>query len=149
MIRIRTGILSDADAVFAISEASLPESWNMDSIRSELEGGELVRFLVAEDRDGLVGYIHWWMVLDEAQVMNIAVHPSRRRIGAGGRLLQAAIRSAREEGAASMVLEVREGNVPARKLYESAGFTVVASRKGYYPDNGENALFMVLNFVHM
>lgn len=33
MIRIRTGLLSDADAVFAISEASLPESWNMDSIR--------------------------------------------------------------------------------------------------------------------
>ena len=149
MIRIRPGLPSDADAVFAISAASLPEAWSMDSIRSELEGGNLIRFMVAEDQDGLVGFMHWWMVMDEAQVMNIAVHPTRRRMGAGKELLLAAIRSAREEGASTMVLEVREGNLPARSLYESVGFTVVANRPGYYPDNGENALIMALDFVHV
>jgi len=149
VIGLRFGTAADADAVFRISEASLGNPWSRESLRSEFDRPDTVRFLVAENGGGIVGFIHWWRILDEAQVMNLAVLPDHRRRGIGAALLREAIRLARNEGASSMVLEVREGNTAARGLYGSAGFAALATRTGYYPDNGENAVFMRLSFVQV
>jgi ribosomal-protein-alanine N-acetyltransferase len=149
MICIRAGQPEDLESVDAISRASLPQAWSRESLSTELDHHPTARFLVAADEGQVIGFIHWWMVLDEGQIMNLAVSPDHRNHGTGRALLDAAIRTACEAGAVSMVLDVREGNSAARNLYQSAGFQVVAVRRGYYADNGENALFMQRYFVQM
>jgi ribosomal-protein-alanine N-acetyltransferase len=57
-------------------------------------------------------------------------------------LLSAMLRHAHSHGAASATLEVRAGNAKARALYRGFGFRVVGRRKGYYKNNGEDAVLM-------
>lgn len=149
MMQIRPGRSGDLERIVEISRVSLPQAWSRESLSAELDNPARARFLVAEAAGQVIGFIHWWLVLDEGQIMNLAVNPDYRRHGAGRALLDAAVRSASESGAVSMVLEVREGSSAALGLYRSAGFSVIAVRRGYYSDNGENALFMQRSFVHV
>ena len=149
MMQIRPGRSGDLERIDEISRVSLPQAWSRESLQAELDEPARARFLVVEAEGQVIGFIHWRLVLDEGQIMNLAVNPDNRRHGAGRALLDAAVRSASESGAATMVLEVREGSAAALGLYRSAGFVVIAVRRGYYSDNGENALFMQRSFVHV
>ena len=75
--------------------------------------------------------------------MNIAVHPERQGYGIGRALMQHLIALANESGA-SIWLEVRRSNRPARGLYSSLGFSEVGCRPNYYPleDGREDAIVM-------
>ncbi len=92
----------------------------------------------------LMGYISLYHALDEMEILNIAVDPLYRRQGLGGYLLGKALHERKELGAHTAVLEVREGNEPARKLYEKLGFSQVGKRKKYYADTGEDACVYTL-----
>ena len=81
-------------------------------------------------------------VLDEAEVLNLAVSPSCRGLGVGGMLLDAALSEAAAAGATSVFLEVRESNVAARALYASRGFTEISRRSRYYRKPVEDALVL-------
>jgi ribosomal-protein-alanine N-acetyltransferase len=81
-------------------------------------------------------------VLEEAEVLNIAVDPARRGASLGGRLLDAGISEARSRGAHEIFLEVRESNVAALDLYRSRGFEAIARRKKYYRTPVEDALVL-------
>lgn len=85
---------------------------------------------------------------DEAELLTIAVCPSRQRRGAGRRLLAAVIERVREAGARVLFLDVGADNPPARALYEGVGFREIATRPAYYR-RGEgapaDALVMRLN----
>ena len=74
---------------------------------------------------------------DKAHLIELAVHPGFRDRGVGGELLRRLTGRAREKGCKKMELEFREDNLPAKKLYESAGFTAVGQRKGFY-ETSEN-----------
>ena len=96
-------------------------------------------------RDGkIVGYVVYWVLPGAVDIHNLAVHPSHRRDGVGRSLLQAVIRETRERGLKKVTLEVRKSNVVAQRLYQSLGFVAHGVRKGYYSDNGEDALSMAL-----
>lgn len=69
---------------------------------------------------------------DEAELLSVTVLPARRGAGLGAALLDAAHATAREAGAARMILEVAEGNAAARALYRRAGYAEIARRRGYY-----------------
>lgn len=71
-------------------------------------------------------------VVDEAELMLVAVLPSARGCGLGRRLVEGAIHKARQRGARRMFLEVRDGNAPALRLYESLGFSAAGRRQNYY-----------------
>ena len=71
------------------------------------------------------------IVLDDAELLLIAVKPLARGKGIGKRLLDDMIRAARARGAARLHLEVRDGN-PALGLYSQTGFEPIGRRKGYY-----------------
>jgi ribosomal-protein-alanine N-acetyltransferase len=100
--------------------------WSRDAVESELRPQSAARILLAEEGGEEIGCIHWWTVFDEIQIMNLAVRPAFRRRGNARLLLDAAVRAARTEGAAAVVLEVREGNTPAVALYTAAGFRMIA-----------------------
>ena len=70
------------------------------------------------------------------------MHPEFRRCGAGSRIIDKLLEICRSEGIKSLTLEVRKSNIPAQRLYEKYGFKAEGIRKGYYSDNGEDALIM-------
>ncbi|WP_076069062.1 GNAT family N-acetyltransferase [Sphingomonas montana] len=71
------------------------------------------------------------VVIDEAELLLLAVRPADRRAGIGLALLEHVAHAARTRGARRLFLEVRSGN-PARGLYDAAGFRAVGTRQGYY-----------------
>ncbi|MEQ9152506.1 MAG: GNAT family N-acetyltransferase [Parvibaculum sp.] len=68
----------------------------------------------------------------EAEILTICVRPAARAAGLGRVLLAAAAAHAAAAGAGSLFLEVAEDNMPALRLYESFGFSLVGMRPGYY-----------------
>lgn len=134
----------DLAAVTAIERQSFQRPWSVRSFERELVSAWAIAE-VAEDGgpDGpaLVGYTCSWQVADELHLLNVAVHPARRRGGIGRRLLERVIAAARRVGARSVLLEVRSGNVGARALYAGLGFQQVGLRRGYYGP-GQDAIIM-------
>lgn len=94
-----------------------------------VDGGSL---RPSPDAPGPAGLVVWGRVLDEAEILTIAVLPPWRRHGVGGRLLAAAMDAAAAAGAASMFLEAAADNTAALALYHRHGFERVGLRRGYY-----------------
>lgn len=93
------------------------------------------------------GFVLIRVVVDEAEVLTLAVRPAARRRGLGAALTRAAATAAGSMGAEHLFLEVAEDNVAARNLYENIGFATVGRRPGYYaaPDGGRvDAILMSL-----
>jgi ribosomal-protein-alanine acetyltransferase len=87
-------------------------------------------------------FIEVRQVLDEAEVLNVAVRRNKRRRGLAGMLLQTAFDQLRQSGVTRVFLEVRESNLPAIQLYEKYGFTKIGHRSRYYANPAEAAICM-------
>src|SRR5262249_5721338 len=124
--------------------ASFLYPWSSRFFLQELEV-ECARSLLVEVDGTIAGYVLFWLLPDEIDIHNIAVHRDFRRRGLGRLLLQQVATRAQRRLSIRVTLEVRVSNMPARKLYESLGFVSTGLRKGYYSDNGEDALAMALN----
>lgn len=117
------------------------DPWSEKSIASELNN-RLSCWLVALDGDSVVGYVGSQTVLGETDMMNIAVHPDYRKQGVATDLIQSLIDALSKQGSHSLMLEVRQTNEPAKRLYESLGFETVGIRKNYYRNPREDALIL-------
>jgi ribosomal-protein-alanine N-acetyltransferase len=102
---------------------------------------------VAQINDKIVGYVLFWLLPKEIDIHNIAVHTGFRRQRVGQTLLHQVIEQARSRNSARVTLEVRVSNIAAQKLYDSVGFVSQGLRKGYYSDDGEDAVVMVLELA--
>ena len=71
------------------------------------------------------------VVIDEAELLLLAVHHDHRRVGIGRALLERVAVAAKSRGALRLFLETRDGN-PARALYDAASFQAVGTRLNYY-----------------
>ena len=118
-------------------------AWSERSFRNELDHKHGI-FLTAIEKGDVVGYGGVWLVVDEAHITTIAVEPAHQRLGIGQRLVIELLNAAREKGMTCATLEVRAGNEAAIQLYKKLGFEIAATRKGYYPDNKEDAVVMWL-----
>ena len=117
------------------------DPWSERSIASELNN-PLSLWLVATERDIVAGYVGSQTVLDETDMMNIAVHPDFRRTGVAEALINALIAELQNLGSKCLTLEVRASNEPARKLYEKLGFAQVGRRPNYYRNPREDACIL-------
>ena len=113
-------------------------AWSEKSVASELDN-KLALWLVALDGETVVGYVGSQTVLQEADMMNIAVADSHRRQGIARALVEELIR---QLDAYQLTLEVRASNAGAIALYDSLGFTQVGLRKNYYHKPKEDALIL-------
>lgn len=148
-VTVRPMVLADVEAVYAIDRLSFSLPWTERAYRYEISENTSTSAWVAEAElpDGIhrvVGMIVTWLILDEAHVGTIAVHPDFRKLHIGARLLAACLADMINKGADQALLEVRRGNLSAQHLYERFGFEVVGVRPHYYRDNGEDALLMTL-----
>jgi len=80
----------------------------------------------------LLGYICWWLIGDELQILNLAVHPERRQRGIGRAMVELALHAMQARHAGTITLEVRQDNGAAIALYRSFGFTESGVRRHYY-----------------
>jgi [ribosomal protein S18]-alanine N-acetyltransferase len=94
-----------------------------------------------------VGFLLAWSVADEVHLLEIATHAGQRRRGIARRLLGALLERAELDGKRLVLLEVRRSNQAAIALYDSLGFVTTGVRRGYYSDNGEDALEMRLSIA--
>ncbi|MEO8287203.1 MAG: ribosomal protein S18-alanine N-acetyltransferase [Chloroflexota bacterium] len=90
----------------------------------------------------LSGYAGLWLMVDEAHVTTIGVHPDHRGQGAGELLFLGLADISREMKATRMTLEVRVSNLSAQALYRKYGLEIAGVRRRYYSDNGEDAYIM-------
>ena len=117
------------------------DPWSTNSIASELDN-KLAFWLVATDEDRVAGYIGSQTVMDETDMMNVAVHPDFRRKGIAEALVNALVGNLQRMGSHCLTLEVRVTNVPAIALYEKLGFSEIGRRKNYYRNPREDALIL-------
>ena len=132
----------DVDGVWAVESQVFSTPWSRGAFVNEMTDNDVAYYLVLEENGVIAGYAGMWIIVDEAHVTNIAIAPDRRGNGMGERLVRALMDSARERGAVSMTLEVRQSNAAARQLYGKLGFAAQGVRRNYYADSGEDALVM-------
>jgi [ribosomal protein S18]-alanine N-acetyltransferase len=119
------------------------DRWSPALFLAELRRGDVDRrYLVALDGGTVVGFAGMVFVGGDGHVTTIAVDDTHRRRGIGGALLAALAHDARRRGVDALTLEVRAGNAPAMALYRQFGFAPAGVRKGYYADDGEDALVL-------
>lgn len=134
--------VSDLDRVLEIEGLSYPTPWSRRAFQSEITDNTYAYYFVARHAGVVIGYVGMWVILDEAHITNIAVHPDFRRKAIGRRMLMAMFEEAKRHGATRMTLEVRVSNYGAQALYKDLGFVNRGVRKGYYSDTNEDAYIM-------
>jgi len=140
-LTFRAMTTEDADAVAEIEERSFAMPWKRDDFWREAQN-ELATYIVGELDGKIVAYAGAWVSFNQAEVMSVAVIPELRGQGVGTILFGELIQAVKARGATAITLEVRPSNTAAIKLYQSFGLRSVGRRRGYYLDNGEDALIM-------
>lgn len=134
----------DLEEVLAIENSSFQSPWTRGMFLSDLDVNPFARSVVARfpGESKIIAYACFWIVMEELHLMNLAVHPDRRRQNIGEELARWVLNMGYEKKCRTAMLEVRESNRPARQLYEKLGFKVIGVRRGYYRDPKEDALVM-------
>lgn len=134
--------LDDVEAVGELERLAFPTPWPVEAFVNELTINQNAKYMLAVVGDRVVAYCGVWVIIDEAHITNIAVHPSYRGQKIGERLMGQIMGLASLLGAERMTLEVRPSNRTALSLYSKLGFVDAGRRKGYYSDNNEDAIIM-------
>ena len=140
-IAVRRLNYADLPQVTAIERRSFPTPWSLAMFVLELSKPSGI-CLAAEDSEGLIGYLVCARYEDVWHLMNVAIHPDRRREGIARELIERLFDQTGPE--ARITLEVRVSNSAAIEMYERFGFKHAGRRRRYYHDNGEDALIMWL-----
>ena len=138
-LRLRRLTYGDLPAVISIERQSFSTPWSLAMFVLELSKPSGI-CLAAEDETGLVGYLVCSRYDEVWHLMNVAIHPDKRRAGIATDLIERLFEEAGR--GARYTLEVRVSNGPAIAMYQRFGFKSAGRRRRYYHDNGEDALIM-------
>ena len=139
---LRKGVPGDVDQRVLLEQQCFAVPWSRESLAYELSENPLSLYIVAEVDSRVVGYVGVWSIVDEGHITNVAVSPDFRRKHIGMALIGTMIDVTGKQGVKAHTLEVRASNAPAIGLYKKFGFAEEGLRKGYYEDNGEDAIIM-------
>jgi [ribosomal protein S18]-alanine N-acetyltransferase len=143
-LEIRPMRESDLDQIVRIERQIFLFPWSPANFADSLKAGYLCR--VMEERLTILGYSILMIGPDEAHILTLGISPDRQRQGLGEKMLHYLIDLSAEHGAKSVLLDVRESNHGAARLYRQLGFEQIGTRKDYYPAmcGREDALVMKL-----
>jgi ribosomal-protein-alanine N-acetyltransferase len=135
-VRIAPGTADQLDSVMTVMDAAFGDQFGEAWTRSQLSGilpmaGVFLILAVDRGTDSVVGFSLFRTVVDESELLLIAVLPGEQRRGVGSLLLEDFLERARDDRASRVHLEVRDGN-PAIGMYRAAGFSPVGRRRNYY-----------------
>ena len=114
------------------------EAWSKNLVQSEFANtfSTFVAYIVSNT---IVGYVSFRTVFEEMQVGNVAVLPQYRRQGIAKQLVNFMMQLAKQHGCEVAELEVNTANDSAVALYQGCGFSVVSTRKNYYPKSNHGS----------
>lgn len=143
---LRPATTDDLPKVFEIEKKVHVVPWSAENLKAELLKPYSQFLLLTDDETDseIAGYIVFWMMFDESQILNVAVDLPYRGLGYAKKMITKAMLMTQRKGIRKIVLEVRTSNLPAIHLYQALGFQVTHIRKKYYA-NGEDAFLMALN----
>jgi ribosomal-protein-alanine N-acetyltransferase len=144
-IHFRLMKVEDIPRVMEVELQSFTTPWTAEAFYNEIVHNHFSYYVVAVSGSTIVGYCGVWVIIDEAHITNVAVHPNHRGKKIGEHLLKQIMSLSVMYGATKMTLEVRVSNQVAQKLYQKFGFEAHGVRKGYYTDNQEDAIIMWVN----
>ena len=148
--RLETATHDDGPVLASLHATGFARGWSEDEFDTFLSDPKSLCLLAKRTSPfgtgGLVGFALFRVVLDEAELLSIAVLPRRRGAGLGRALLQEGLRQLYARGVSQVFLDVAEDNAAAINLYRRCGFDILSKRKGYYPlPNGERATALVMS----
>lgn len=141
MMEILRMMQAHVSAVAELERVCFRDPWSEKSVASELDNPIALWLVACVDGD-VVGYVGSQSVIDQADMMNVAVNPEYRRQGIAEALILRLIEELKASGILSLSLEVRASNSPAIALYEKLGFKSVGRRPNYYRNPKEDALIL-------
>ncbi|MBO5068421.1 MAG: ribosomal protein S18-alanine N-acetyltransferase [Clostridia bacterium] len=130
----------DVDKIVELFNENFPDGWNKNMLLSAFDGGRFFS-IGCFNNEKLIGAITCSLSIDDADIEGITVDKTYRNKGVGQKLLKNAEQNIKDSGITAVLLEVRQSNIPAKSLYEKAGYKQIFVRKSYYSD-GENAVVM-------
>ena len=137
MIRIATS--NDLVDILSIEKKVFKHPWSKEQLSWELNSQPVTENHVMIARGNMIGYLFSHVVVDDVQILNIAIDIPFQHKGYGEQLLSYFLNQFNTDS--SIHLEVRKSNFPAINLYLKFGFHETGTRKGYYAD-GEDAIIM-------
>lgn len=146
-IKIFKAIKDDIPDIYIIEKMCFSCPWSYDLIFKDVVENALSDYFIAKNQKGeVVGFSGMYYIIDEANIINIAVEPKYRNKGVGGMLVSHMIKNAINKRCTGITLEVRVSNEAAINIYAKFGFEIEGIRKSYYSDNNEDAYIMWLHF---
>lgn len=142
---IRQMELTDIGQVVDAEKASFVTPWSEDIFYQEVVENQFAHYFVIEVDEVIVGYAGLWVVIDDAQITNIAIMPGYRGNKLGEKLFGYTMQQAIRLGSKRLSLEVRVSNIIAQRMYRKFGLVPGGLRKNYYTDNHEDAIVMWVN----
>ncbi|MDY0406458.1 ribosomal protein S18-alanine N-acetyltransferase [Virgibacillus sp. 179-BFC.A HS] len=139
---IRPMTLADIEAVMEVETATYASPWQRHIFYQEIAQNFHAHYFVLELGGLVIGYAGMWVVMDDAQITNIAILPAYRGRKFGDRLFRFLLGKAIMLGAEHLSLEVRVSNHIAQRMYRKFGLVKGGIRKNYYTDNQEDAMVM-------
>jgi ribosomal-protein-alanine N-acetyltransferase len=143
VIRVFNGVKDVGQVTEILREAREAASWSEEALRETVRLPGVSAFV--SERDGTVsGIVVGRQVLDEAEILNLAVREGKRRQGEGRALVGRILYQFTELEVSRVFLEVRESNAGALVFYRGLGFQAIGTRRDYYQDPKESATVMDL-----
>jgi ribosomal-protein-alanine N-acetyltransferase len=146
---LEAATVEDVPALVALEQVCFSQPWTARNFRDAMADPERGLLLVLRAPSapgaagrGILAYCSFQTVVDEMHIHNLAVSPDMQGRGLGRRLLDLALGIGARRGAERALLEVRQSNWAAQRLYRSLGFQGVAVRRGYYTHPSEDALIL-------
>jgi len=134
-VRVQAGSFEDLDEVMAVMDQAFGteygEAWTRSQLAGILPMAGVSLMLARDGSDDAIGFSLFRTVIDESELLLIAVIPGHHRRGVGRMLLDDFMDQARDGEVRRVHLEVRDGN-PAVAMYRDAGFSPVGRRRNYY-----------------
>lgn len=139
--------------IMLVERSAFTMPWSAAMVRDSLSAAHTEAYGMYNEHDEIIGYVIYSMVLDELELLSMAIRLTCQQQGWGTLLLQQVITNAKQHQAKSIYLEVRRSNKIALSLYKKAGFEIIGERKNYYPiatkddkseDKPEDAILLAL-----
>ena len=143
---LRPATEDDLDRIEAIERQVHVAPWSLEHFRSELIKPFSHFWVMTDDEtdEVVAGYLVFWIMGEQAEILNVVTAPAYRGQGFAKYLVRKAAGVALKNGALRMVLDVRKSNQAAIGLYQAIGFAITQVRKAFYSSNGEDAYGMTL-----
>lgn len=140
MIRIEKMTKNNVSGVARLEKENFSDGWSIEALSDEIDNPDACYLVAINNDDEVCASAGFIQSFDTADIMNVSVDEKHRRQGIAKSLLFELLKEGKSRGIKKFTLEVREGNAPARNLYESFGFVNEGIRPDFYSNPKEGAV---------